>query len=67
MPGEDGYTLAPRLRSECGLVSARIIAMSGYQDSPTDRHTAGIDEHTLKPIHREDLQRLLGSKQMCGA
>jgi CheY-like chemotaxis protein len=67
MPGEDGYALAPRLRTECGLSSVRIIAMSGYQDSPVNREAASIDEHALKPVHLEDLKRLLGSKQTCGA
>jgi CheY-like chemotaxis protein len=65
MPGEDGYMLAPRLRAECGCENARIIAMSGYQDSPQQREAAGIDEHTLKPVPVEALRQLLDQKTLC--
>lgn len=58
MPGEDGYTLAPRLR-QCELPNVRIIAVSGYQDSVLEREAAGIDEHTVKPISLRLLKQLL--------
>ena len=58
MPGEDGYTLASRLRHG-GLPDVRIIAVSGYQDSVRERELAGIDQHVVKPVSLETLKRLL--------
>ena len=58
MPGEDGYTLASRLR-HCDLPDLRIIAVSGYQESVRERESAGIDQHLVKPVSLEMLRQLL--------
>jgi CheY-like chemotaxis protein len=58
MPGEDGYTLASRLR-HCDLPDVRIIAVSGYQDSAQQRESAGIDQHVIKPISLAVLKQIL--------
>src|SRR6185369_17168076 len=49
MPGGNGYGLASRLRAQAGLHTAKIVAVSGYNDDPARRAAAGIDAHLLKP------------------
>jgi signal transduction histidine kinase/ActR/RegA family two-component response regulator len=67
LPGMDGYTLARRLR-ESGLEpSPRIVAVTGYGQA-SDRarsHEAGFDDHIVKPLTLETLNRILG--QCAGA
>jgi CheY-like chemotaxis protein len=67
LPGMDGYTLARRLR-ESGLdPSPRIVAVTGY-GQPSDRarsDEAGFDDHIVKPLTLETLNRVLG--QCAGA
>jgi CheY-like chemotaxis protein len=59
LPGCDGYRLAPKLRGEAGLTSARIVACSGYKDDPDRRLTAAIDAHLLKPVSLKQLKGFL--------
>ena len=62
LPGLDGYAVARRLRSEPGLESTRIIAVTGY-GTEADRQKgmeAGFDQHLLKPVDPAFLASLLG-------
>src|SRR5688572_13461227 len=45
MPGESGYSIAIRLRTEAGLEKALIVALSGYVDDKARRESARIDAH----------------------
>jgi two-component system, sensor histidine kinase len=59
LPGIDGYEVARRLRTE--VPGARLVAVTGY-GQPEDREralAAGFDEHVVKPVDPEQLQRLL--------
>ena len=58
----DGYEVCRRLRA-AGLTSTRIIALTGYgQDEDRQRALeAGFDEHMVKPVELEKLQRLLAA------
>jgi len=60
LPGMNGYEVAKTLREE-GFANAVIVAVSGY-GQPEDRERsreAGVDDHLVKPIHREMLVSVL--------
>ncbi len=60
LPVMDGYELARRLRKQCGS-SLRLLAVTGYGQS-VDRarsKRAGFDEHFVKPVGIEALDRAL--------
>ena len=64
LPGAmDGYAVARQLRSEAGLGTPHIIAMTGYgQVEDVDRAlAAGMDDHLTKPADPETLQKLLAA------
>jgi CheY-like chemotaxis protein len=65
MPGMDGNEVARRLRHEVGLSSALLVSLSGYgTEADRDRaRQAGCDEHLLKPVDPEVVQRLLDARQ----
>jgi len=50
--------LARKIRLESTLVSARLIAMTGYgQESDRERgRDAGFDTHLVKPVHADLLK-----------
>lgn len=60
--GMDGFEVARRLRSEHGLSSMRIIALTGYgQEADRQKSIeAGIDQHLVKPADLAFLESLLG-------
>jgi PAS domain S-box-containing protein len=60
LPVMDGYELAERLRARFGA-TVRLVALTGYgQDADRARsRAAGFDEHLVKPIELERLERLL--------
>lgn len=61
LPGMNGYELAQRLRSVSGLERIHLIANTGYGQA-ADREralSAGFDEHLIKPIDLQELQRVL--------
>lgn len=64
MPGMDGYEVARRLRVDMPSADLRIYAMSGFgQDADRQRSIeAGIDQHLVKPLEREVLDRLFGRR-----
>jgi PAS domain S-box-containing protein len=63
LPGGDGYEVARRLRSEAGLVGARLVATTGwgYPEDKRRAREAGFDLHLTKPVDMTQLERLLGS------
>jgi len=61
MPGMDGCELARRLRSQAGLASVVLVALTGWGQSE-DRlriTEAGFDHHLLKPVAIDKLLALL--------
>jgi PAS domain S-box-containing protein len=63
MPGMDGFAVARTLRSEPDLRNIRVVALTGFgqQDDRRKSRDAGFDDHLVKPVSSEDLQRLLAS------
>jgi CheY-like chemotaxis protein len=65
MPGMNGYQVARRLRTEVGLVSSMLIAVSGYTQE-SDRQAAqaaGFDHHFAKPLDIPRLTALLAQAE----
>jgi two-component system, sensor histidine kinase len=68
LPGIDGYEVARRLRSERGLASVLLVAMTGYGQE-SDRQlssAAGFDRHLVKPVDLKSLQALLAGSELAG-
>ncbi|WP_394846583.1 response regulator [Pendulispora brunnea] len=64
LPGMDGFEIARRLRKMKRFESLYLVALTGYGQS-ADRKAAieaGFDEHIVKPIHAEELLRLLTAR-----
>ncbi|HJL20369.1 MAG TPA: chemotaxis protein CheB [Sandaracinaceae bacterium LLY-WYZ-13_1] len=64
LPGIDGYEVARRVRAEeDGARQATfLVALTGY-GRPEDRdraHASGFDAHVVKPMSKQELERLLG-------
>lgn len=61
LPVMDGYELARRLRAIANLSSIKLVAVTGYgQAADKERAVAaGFDEHLVKPISVEQVQRVL--------
>jgi two-component system CheB/CheR fusion protein len=62
LPGLDGYAVARKVRAELQDQTVRLIAVTGY-GRESDRAAvkdAGFDEHLVKPISLEALNRILG-------
>jgi CheY-like chemotaxis protein len=61
MPKMNGYDLARRLRALPATATTILIAVTGW-GQPRDRdraRDAGFDEHVVKPLEFERLQKLL--------
>ena len=61
LPGMDGYEVARRLRELPSAMSALILGITGY-GMERDRQSskdAGIDEHLVKPVDIDKLEKLL--------
>jgi PAS domain S-box-containing protein len=61
LPGMNGYELARRLRQRSTAGTTRFYALTGYgQEHDRDESlAAGFNEHFVKPLRPEELQRLL--------
>jgi CheY-like chemotaxis protein len=61
LPGLDGYGVARRLRDNPTTAKARLIAVTAYgQDEDRRRsHEAGFEQHLVKPVDPDALQRVL--------
>jgi CheY-like chemotaxis protein len=66
LPGMNGYEVARRLRTDAGMGTARLIALTGWgtEDDQRKSRDAGFDAHLTKPVEPsavdEVLARLLG-------
>ena len=57
----DGYAAALQLRQDLRFAQTTLVALTAYDSAP-DRDrlmAAGFDFHMVKPIHFEDLKRIL--------
>jgi CheY-like chemotaxis protein len=61
LPGLSGYDVARALRADPETSRARLVALTGYgRDEDRRRsHAAGFDDHLVKPIDPDVLERLL--------
>jgi len=61
LPRMDGCELARRLRQQPGWDAVLLVALTGYGTDEDRRRTreAGFDNHLVKPVEFEALQRLL--------
>ncbi len=61
LPGEDGYTVARRIRELPGGGDLMLLAMSGYghQEALARTREAGFDRHLVKPVNPDMLCALL--------
>lgn len=63
LPEISGYDVARRLRSEEQFRNTRIVAITGYgtEEDRQQSRAAGFDEHLVKPVGLDDLERVLKS------
>jgi CheY-like chemotaxis protein len=62
LPGMDGFEIARRIRAEA-LPIRRLFAMTGYGEEEDKRKAkeAGFDDHLVKPVDPEALQKCLAA------
>jgi CheY-like chemotaxis protein len=62
MPGMNGYEVCRELRKTQGK-AVHIVALTGYgqESDRSQSEAAGFDEHLVKPITLDSLQRVLGA------
>jgi CheY-like chemotaxis protein len=68
MPGLNGYELARALRQEAALSGMLLVAQTGWGQAEDRMRSseAGFDEHLVKPLRPEDLQRVLETHRPVG-
>ncbi|MED5621977.1 hybrid sensor histidine kinase/response regulator [Ideonella sp. BN130291] len=69
LPQMDGYEVAQRMRRQQERHRPYLVALTGYGAS-RDRersHTAGFDDHRVKPLSDADLHAVLLAAQAAGA
>jgi CheY-like chemotaxis protein len=61
LPGLDGYWVARMLRDNPTTAKARLIAMTacGQDEDRCRLHEAGFEQHLVKPLDPDALQRVL--------
>jgi CheY-like chemotaxis protein len=61
LPGLDGYGVARKLRDNSTTATARLIAVTAYGHDEDRRrsHEAGFEQHLVKPVDPDALQRVL--------
>ena len=64
LPGINGYETARRMRGYPRLGRTQIVALSGYGTEADRRRSgeAGFDDHFVKPVDFELLEKLLGGR-----
>lgn len=62
LPGMDGYEVARRLRQRPNAKMTLLVALTGYGRAEDRRqsHEAGFDEHLVKPVSVDALEKILG-------
>lgn len=65
LPGMDGYQVAAALRETYARTAMRLIALTGYGQAEDQEKSlaVGFDEHFIKPVDLETLQKLLAQYQ----
>ena len=65
MPGMDGYKVCEVLRGIPSLKDAVIVAQTGYGQSEDRKRSmeAGFNDHLVKPVSMEMLEKLVASRQ----
>jgi CheY-like chemotaxis protein/two-component sensor histidine kinase len=68
MPGMNGYDVARRMRTMPEVRDALLVAQTGWGQDDDRRQSkeAGFNDHLVKPVDLDDLQRLLASLQPSG-
>jgi signal transduction histidine kinase/ActR/RegA family two-component response regulator len=63
LPGMNGYEVAAALRKDPRTCDTRIIAVTGYgmESDRCSSREAGCDEHLVKPVDLELLERAIGA------
>ena len=61
LPGLDGYGVARKLRDNPTTAKAHLIAVTAYEQDEDRRrsHEAGFEQHLVKPVDPDALQRML--------
>jgi CheY-like chemotaxis protein len=61
LPGMDGYEVARRLRGRPGEGMPLLVALTGFGSAEDRRRAreAGFDEHLVKPVRLDQLERIL--------
>jgi CheY-like chemotaxis protein len=69
LPGIDGYEVARRLRASAAGASLYLVALTGYggAEARASAQRAGFDVHLVKPLHADDLPRVLAASARAGA
>jgi CheY-like chemotaxis protein len=64
LPGMDGYKVCEAMRRVPSLKNTTIIAQTGYGQHKDRQlsHEAGFDDHLVKPVSMEALQKVLDSR-----
>lgn len=68
LPGMSGHEVARRLREQAQLGHVVLIAVTGWGQDEDRRRSqeAGFDHHLVKPVHPEELDRLLAGLATTG-
>jgi CheY-like chemotaxis protein len=63
LSGLNGYEVATRIRQQAGIEGIVLVAITGYgQESDRQMATeAGFDQHLLKPVDFDRVQRILAT------
>jgi CheY-like chemotaxis protein len=61
LPGLDGLELAGRIRAIPGAGTMQLVALTGYGQMQDRQRTraAGFDQHVVKPVDPETLEKVL--------
>ncbi|TWU34278.1 PAS domain-containing protein [Novipirellula artificiosorum] len=61
LPGIDGYEIARQLRKKQSTMSIYLVALTGYGQASDHQAVldAGFDDHLVKPLRIDDLDRIL--------
>lgn len=61
LPGEDGFSLANRIRESQPLAGIVLLTARGQLSDRLDGYASGADMYLVKPIEQAELQACLGS------
>ncbi|MFL5415586.1 MAG: ATP-binding protein, partial [Myxococcales bacterium] len=66
LPGMGGLEVARRLRALAHLSGVRIVALTGFSESPTRNRGAalGIDRHLVKPVDIDTIMETIASEEL---